>query len=86
MKWTLDTCEYKIEWDDGGLSAATGTMIAELMYNMYDEDDTRVLLFDVMVVHRRCLTTNANTDQKFTDNHDKVQYTRSTKRWQMYVQ
>ena len=49
---TLDTHEYKIEWDNGGLSAATANMIAELMYAMCDEDSNRVLLFNAMVAHR----------------------------------
>ena len=76
---TLYTREYKITWDDGGLSTATENVIAESMYVMCDEDDNRVLLFDAMVAHRSCLTANTHTDQKFTDQHGKVQYKHSTK-------
>ena len=83
---TLDTCEYTIEWDNGGLSAATANVIAELMYDMCDKDDNRVMLSDTMVGHRCCLTTNTHADQKFTDKNGKVQYKRSTKGWQMCVQ
>ena len=82
----LDTREYEIKWDDGGLSAATANVIAELMHDMCDEDDNRVLLFNAMVTHRRCLTANTHADQKFTDQHGKVQYKCSTKGWQMCVQ
>ena len=53
---TLDTHEYEIEWDDGGMSATTSDISGESMYNPCDEDGTRVLLFDAMVAHRRCLT------------------------------
>ena len=53
------------------MSAATA-VIAESMYDMCDEDGNRVLLFDVMVAHRGCLTTNAHVDQMFTDQNGKV--------------
>ena len=76
---TLDTREYEIEWDDGGLSATTANVIAESMYDMCDVDGNRVMLFDAMVGHRRCLTANTHADQKFTDHNGKVQYKRSTK-------
>ena len=68
----LDTREYEIKWDDGGLSAATANVIAELMYNMCDGGLNRMLLFDTMVAHRRCLIANTHTDQKFTDQYGKV--------------
>ena len=83
---TLDTCEYKIEWDANGMSTATANIIVKLMYNMCDEAGNRILLFDTMVAHRRCLTANTHTDQKFTDHNSKVQYKRSTKGWQICVQ
>ena len=44
------------------------------------------MLFDALVGHRRCLTANSHTGQKFVDQNGKVQYKRSTKGWQMCVQ
>ena len=76
---TLGTCEYEIEWDNGGLSAATANVITESMYDMCDEDGNRVVVFDTMVAHRSYLTVNTYADQKFTDPHDNVQYTCSMK-------
>ena len=34
---------------------------------MCDEVGNRVLLFDAMVRHRRCLTANTHSDQKFVE-------------------
>ena len=74
MTPTLDTQEYKVEWEDRHLSATTVNVIAESMYDMYNEDSNRILLFDTIVAHRRCLTANTHADQKFTDQHGKTQY------------
>ena len=76
---TLDTHEYEIEWNDGGLSAATANVIAELMYDMRNDNGNRVMLFNARVGHRRCLTANTHADQTFVDKNGKVQYKRSTK-------
>lgn len=70
---TLNACEYDIEWDDGGIPDATTYLIAELSYNMCDNEGNRVLVFNVMVAHRRCLTANTHADQKLTHQRGKVQ-------------
>ena len=67
------------------MSAVTANVIAESMYDMCDEDGNRVLLFDAMVAHRRCLTANTHADQMFTNKNGKVQYKHSTKGWQVCV-
>ena len=61
------------------MSTVNANMIAESMYDMCDKDRNRVVLFDMMVAHKRCLTANTHSHQKFTDNNGKVQYTRSMK-------
>ena len=83
---TLDTRDYEIEWDNGRLSAAAANVIAESKYDMCDDDGNRVMLFDAIVGHIRCLPANTPADQKFVDKNGKVQYKRSTKGWQMCVQ
>ena len=70
----LDTREYEVEFDDGGVSHLTANAFAQSMYNMCDNEGNRTLNFDAIIDHQRCSTALTYADQKFVDSHGKEQF------------
>ena len=64
----LDTREYEVEFDDGGVSHLTANMIAQSMYDMCDDEGNRTLIFDTIIDHRRlgCGCLNCHTYHTWT--------------------
>jgi len=83
---SLDSREYKVEFDDGGVSELTANVIAESMYAMCDENGDYILLFDLIIDHRKHDTAMTKIDQKFVDSRGKQQYKRSIKGWDVCIQ
>ena len=82
----LDSREYNVQFDDVGVSELTANMIAESMYAMCDENGDHILLFDLIIDHRKHDNAMTRTDQKFVDSRGKQQYKHSTKGWDVCVQ
>ena len=49
----LDTREYEVKFEDGDVTELTANVIAESMYAMCDENSDHILLFDVIVDHKK---------------------------------
>ena len=82
----LDSREYNVQFDDGGVSELTANMIAESIYAMYDENGDHILLFDSIIDHRKHDNAKTRIDQKFVDSKRKQQYKRSSKGQDVCVQ
>jgi len=82
----LDSREYNVQFDDGGVSELTANMIAESMYTMCDENGDLILLFDSIIDHKKHDNAMTRTGQKFVDSREKQQYKRLTKGWDVCVQ
>ena len=74
-----------MKFEDGDVTELTKNTIAELMYAMCDENGDHILLFDVIVDHKKNDKAMTRTEQKFVNSRGKQHYKRSTKGWEVCV-
>ena len=81
----LDTQEYEVKFEDGGVAKLAANAIAESIYAMCDENSDHILLFDAIVDHKKNDKAMTRMEQKFVDSRGKQQYKLSTKVWEVCV-
>ena len=81
----LDSCVYRVEFEDGDVCELTANVIAESMYASCDADGNEYILFDSFVDHKSNRKAMTKDSQRIVHN-GRNSLRRSTAGWHFCVQ